>query len=168
MSSVGASLSVWALGSVLAWTGASSYAELGCAIPLNGGSQAYLGLAFNPLISYLFAWTAISVSANIHFPAIFPTSKKALKPGSIAVISLIFGEYLTRLYFHSTGAAVAADDLPAWSIKLTAAAAVVLTSLLTISNPNFSTRAAVGLTSIKVQGSARSDYFYSFGCRIDS
>lgn len=55
--SAGASLAVWVLSGVLAWTGArsassaktikvlltySSFAELGCAIPISGGAQAYL------------------------------------------------------------------------------------------------------------------------------
>lgn len=57
--SVGASLSVWLLSGLLAWTGASSYAELGAAMPVNGGAQAYLSYAYGPLISYLYAWTAI-------------------------------------------------------------------------------------------------------------
>jgi amino acid transporter len=57
---VGASLVVWMLSGVLAWTGASSFAELGSAIPLNGGAQAYLAYSYGPLVSYLFAWTAIS------------------------------------------------------------------------------------------------------------
>lgn len=76
--SVGASLSVWLISGILAWTGASSFAELGAAIPLNGGAQAYLAYAYHPLISYLFAWTAISV----------------LKPGSNAIIALIFGNVI--------------------------------------------------------------------------
>ncbi|KAI4150153.1 MAG: hypothetical protein L6R39_002327, partial [Caloplaca ligustica] len=37
--SPGASLVVWLVAGILAWTGASSYAELGGAIPLNGGAQ---------------------------------------------------------------------------------------------------------------------------------
>jgi amino acid transporter len=57
--SVGASLMVWLISGILAWTGASSFAELGSAIPQNGGAQAYLSYAYGPLISYLFAWTAI-------------------------------------------------------------------------------------------------------------
>lgn len=57
--SVGASLMVWLVSGVLAWTGASSFAELGSAIPQNGGAQAYLSYAYGPLVSYLFAWTAI-------------------------------------------------------------------------------------------------------------
>ena len=44
-------------------------------IPLNGGAQAYLAYAYNPLISYLYTWTAVTV----------------LKPGGNAIIALIFG-----------------------------------------------------------------------------
>ncbi|WFD31650.1 hypothetical protein MSPP1_002689 [Malassezia sp. CBS 17886] len=40
--SVGASMLVWIASAMLALTGASSYAELATAIPLNGGAQAYL------------------------------------------------------------------------------------------------------------------------------
>lgn len=57
--SAGASLLVWLTSGLLAWTGASSFAELGSAIPQNGGAQAYLAYAYGPLVSYLFAWTAI-------------------------------------------------------------------------------------------------------------
>ena len=72
--SVGASLTVWIAAGILAWTGASSFAELGASIPVNGGAQAYLAYAYGPLMSYLFTWTSV-----------------ALKPGANAVISLIFG-----------------------------------------------------------------------------
>jgi hypothetical protein len=67
---------VWLISGLLAWTGASSFAEvrdaacglielpsrhskLGSSIPVNGGAQAYLAYAYGPLTSYLFAWTAI-------------------------------------------------------------------------------------------------------------
>ncbi|KZS99222.1 L-methionine transporter [Sistotremastrum niveocremeum HHB9708] len=131
--SVGASLLVWLIGGLLAWTGASSFAELGCAIPLNGGAQAYLNHAYNPLIAYLFAWTAIT----------------ALKPGGNAVIALIFGEYITRLFYHATGSVVAADELPGWSIKLTAVAAVLFVTVLCMIAPGSGTRAAVVFTGVK-------------------
>ena len=58
--SIGASLTVWLSAGLLAWTGASSFAELGSSIPVNGGAQAYLQYSYGPLASYLFAWTAIS------------------------------------------------------------------------------------------------------------
>lgn len=78
--SPGASLLVWAIAGVLAWTGAASYAELGGAIPLNGGAQVYLSKIFGELAGFLFTWSAVMV----------------LKPGSAAIIAIIFGEYLVR------------------------------------------------------------------------
>ncbi|KAL1963154.1 hypothetical protein VTN77DRAFT_8587 [Rasamsonia byssochlamydoides] len=78
--SPGASLIVWAVAGLLAWTGAASYAELGGAIPLNGGAQMYLSKIFGELMGFLFAWCAVFV----------------LKPGSAAIIAIIFGEYVVR------------------------------------------------------------------------
>src|SRR5437762_2361289 len=68
--SPGASLIVWAIAGVLAWTGAASYAELGGAIPLNGGAQVYLSKIMGELSGFLFTWVAVLV----------------LKPGSAAII----------------------------------------------------------------------------------
>ena len=48
--SVGASLAVWAASGLLAWTGASSFAELGSSIPVNGGAQAYKRTAFRKFL----------------------------------------------------------------------------------------------------------------------
>ncbi|OJT15721.1 b(0,+)-type amino acid transporter 1 [Trametes pubescens] len=132
--SVGASLLVWFAAGVLGWTGASSFAELGSSIPVNGGAQAYLQYAYGPLVSYLFAWTAIS----------------ALKPGGNAVISLIFAEYLNRLFWHSTRAEVSPDDIPVWATKLTAVGAVVVVSIICVATPTLGTRAAVVFTTVKV------------------
>jgi hypothetical protein len=80
--SPGASLIVWVVAGVLAWTGAASYAELGGAIPLNGGPQIYLSKIFGEIMGFLFAWCAVFV----------------LKPGSAAIIAIIFGEYLVRAF----------------------------------------------------------------------
>ncbi|KAJ6120201.1 hypothetical protein N7523_004481 [Penicillium sp. IBT 18751x] len=80
--SPGAALIVWAVAGVLAWTGAASYAELGGAIPLNGGSQVYLAKIFGELMGFMFTWCAVLV----------------LKPGSAAIISIIFGEYIVRAF----------------------------------------------------------------------
>jgi amino acid transporter len=132
--SVGASLAVWLGSGLLAWTGASSFAELGSAIPLNGGAQAYLAYSYGPLTSYLFAWTAII----------------ALKPGGNAVISLIFAEYLNRLFWHSTRAEVSPDDIPQWAIKLTAVGAVAVVTILCVATRKLGTRTAVVFTTVKV------------------
>ena len=71
--SPGAALVVWVIAGVLAWTGAASYAELGGAIPLNGGAQVYLAKTFGELSGFLFTWVAMLV----------------LKPGSAAIIAII-------------------------------------------------------------------------------
>ncbi|CRG88763.1 Large neutral amino acids transporter small subunit 2 [Talaromyces islandicus] len=80
--SPGAALIVWAVAGLLAWTGAASYAELGGAIPLNGGPQVYLSKIFGEIVGFLFAWCAVFV----------------LKPGSAAIIAIIFGEYVVRAF----------------------------------------------------------------------
>ncbi|KAH7341045.1 amino acid/polyamine transporter I [Rhizoctonia solani] len=132
-SSVGASLVVWIVGGLLAWTGASSFAELGTMIPLNGGAQAYLAYAYSPLVSYLYTWTAVIV----------------LKPGSNAIILLIFGEYLNRIIFHATSPDAAPDVIPQFAIKLTAVLAVLIISILCVATPNLGSRTAVLFTAIK-------------------
>ncbi|KAK0534245.1 hypothetical protein OC835_002737 [Tilletia horrida] len=146
--SVGASFLVWIISGVLAWTGASSFAELGAAIPLNGGAQAYLNYSFGPLSAYLFAWTAIT----------------ALKPGSGAIIAIIFGEYLARIIFHvykplrsgESGASAGApheqglETVPDWATKLIASGLVVLLTLLNVVSAKLGTRLQVATVVVKL------------------
>ncbi|KAG8967142.1 hypothetical protein FRC03_010615 [Tulasnella sp. 419] len=129
--SVGASLIVWVVSGVLAWTGASSFAELGSMIPISGGPQAYLAYAYNPLVSFLYSWTAIT----------------ALKPGGGAIIALIFGEYVMRLFYSAD---VHPADIPQWQIKLAACASMLITFVLVVAHPKMGTKAAVFLTVLKV------------------
>lgn len=133
--SVGASLVVWLVSGLLAWTGAASFAELGSAIPVNGGAQAYLAYAYNPLVSYLFTWTSIA----------------ALRPGGSGVIALIFAEYINRLAWHATSPDASPDSIPQWAIKLTACLAIAMITVLTLATKNSGTRAALVFTSIKVR-----------------
>ncbi|KAK3896951.1 amino acid permease-domain-containing protein [Staphylotrichum tortipilum] len=104
--SPGAALIVWVVAGVLAWTGAASYAELGGAIPLNGGPQVYLSKIFGELAGFLFTWVAVLV----------------LKPGSAAIIAIIMGEYLVR-------AAIGAE---AETVNVWINRAVALAGLLTV------------------------------------
>ncbi|KAI1432827.1 amino acid transporter [Xylaria sp. CBS 124048] len=57
--SPGAALLVWLVGGVLAWTGASTMAELGTTIPGEGGVQPYLRYIFGDVFGFLAAWTWI-------------------------------------------------------------------------------------------------------------
>ena len=117
--SPGASLVVWAIAGVLAWTGAASFAELGGAIPLNGGAQIYLAKIFGDIAGFLFAWCAVLV----------------LKPGSAAIISIIFGEYVVR-------AAVGADaaDFSVWINKGVAVGGLAIVTLFNCISTRLGTR----------------------------
>ncbi|KAJ1547844.1 Large neutral amino acids transporter small subunit 1 [Nowakowskiella sp. JEL0078] len=89
--SVGMSLFVWVLAGFLALTGSLCYAELGSMIQTSGGEHAYLMKAFGSLPAFLFSWTGILVT----------------RPGSVAIITVTFSEYVVRLiYFdHPHGTA---------------------------------------------------------------
>ena len=135
--SVGAALCIWIGAGLLAWTGASSFAELGAAIPLNGGAQAYLRYAYGPLTSYLFSWTAIT----------------ALKPGSAAIIAIIFGEYTCRILYHTATSGpseASAESIPRIVVKLVAMLSVIGISLLNAASLKAGARSQVVLTVAKV------------------
>ncbi|KAL2268571.1 hypothetical protein VTJ83DRAFT_3417 [Remersonia thermophila] len=107
--SPGAALIIWVVAGVLAWTGAASYAELGGAIPLNGGSQVYLAKIFGELAGFLFAWVAVLV----------------LKPGGAAIIAIIMGEYLVRAAIGAE-----AETVNPWINKVVALVGLALVTFL--------------------------------------
>lgn len=117
--SPGAALIVWVVAGVLAWTGAASYAELGGAIPLNGGAQVYLSKIFGELAGFLFTWVAVLV----------------LKPGSAAIIAIIMGEYLVRA---AIGAEV--ETINPWVNKGVALAGLCLVTFLNCVSTRLGTR----------------------------
>ncbi|CAA9963570.1 hypothetical protein CFE70_007787 [Pyrenophora teres f. teres 0-1] len=119
--SPGASLLVWVVAGILAWTGAASYAELGGAIPLNGGAQVYLSKIFGEWAGFLFTWCAVMV----------------LKPGSAAIIAIIFGEYLVRAIIGAE-----AVDASTWLNKSVALVGLVLVTLLNCVSTKLGTRSA--------------------------
>ncbi|KAJ3115759.1 hypothetical protein HDU96_000092 [Phlyctochytrium bullatum] len=75
-----AALMVWFIGGLLCILGATCYAELGSALPSNGGEFLYLLKAFGSLPAFLFSWTNITVT----------------RPAAVAVIAVVFGEYAAR------------------------------------------------------------------------
>ena len=137
--SPGAALVVWAIAGLLAWTGAASYAELGGAIPLNGGAQVYLSKIFGEWAGFLFTWCAVTV----------------LKPGSAAIIAIIFGEYMVR-------AVIGADSVEAsaWINKGVAILGLLVVTALNCTSTKLGTRSAdffmffkfLGLLAITITG----------------
>ncbi|CCX13033.1 amino acid permease-domain-containing protein [Pyronema domesticum] len=132
--SPGVALIVWGVAGLLAWTGAASYAELGGAIPLNGGSGVYLRHCFGELAGFLFSWTAVIV----------------LKPGSTAIIAIISGEYLNRVLFGSFTADHNAKLPTAWANKLTAIILFSIVTMLNIISTRLTTRLSDGMMFMKV------------------
>ncbi|KAK3698994.1 hypothetical protein LTR37_016685 [Vermiconidia calcicola] len=137
--SPGAALLIWAIAGLLAWTGAASYAELGGAIPLNGGAQVYLSKIFGEWAGFLFTWCAVTV----------------LKPGSAAIIAIIFGEYVVR-------AVIGADstDVSPWINKGVAMLGLFFVTALNCTSTKLGTRSAdvfmffkfFGLLAITIAG----------------
>lgn len=72
--------------------------------------------------------------------------------GGNAVISLIFAEYINRIFWHGTSAEISPDEVPQWAIKLTAIGAVVVVTILCIATRKLGSRAAVVFTTVKVGG----------------
>ena len=135
----GAALIVWAIAGLLAWTGAASYAELGGAIPLNGGAQVYLSKIFGEWAGFLFTWCAVTV----------------LKPGSAAIIAIIFGEYMET-------ALTGANSMEAspWINKGIAIGGLAFVTLINCTSTKLGTRSSdffmffkfLGLLAITVTG----------------
>lgn len=136
--SPGAALVVWAIAGLLAWTGAASYAELGGAIPLNGGAQVYLSKIFGEWAGFLFTWCAVTV----------------LKPGSAAIIAIIFGEYMTRAIVPGN------DHVNFWIQKAVAVLGLAAVTMMNCISTKLGTRSAdffmffkfIGLMVITVTG----------------
>lgn len=123
--SPGAALLVWVLGGVLSWAGAASFAELGAAIPLNGGMQAYLAYVYGDTMAFLMAWIYIM----------------AAKPSSLAIHSIVIAESIGSL---------SPDPTAAWLLKLIAVLAVLVMVLVNSINTKITLRLSESFTGIKL------------------
>ncbi|KAK4104847.1 hypothetical protein N658DRAFT_191231 [Parathielavia hyrcaniae] len=126
--SPGAALIVWVVAGILAWTGAASYAELGGAIPLNGGPQVYLSKIFGEWAGFLFTWVAVLV----------------LKPGGAAIVAIIMGEYLVRAAIGAE-----AETVNVWINKSVALAGLALVTFMNCVSTRLGTRMNDGLMFFK-------------------
>ncbi|KAJ4337189.1 hypothetical protein N0V87_004862 [Didymella glomerata] len=124
--SPGAALLVWAVGGLLSWAGAASFAELGAALPLNGGMQEYLRYIFGDTFAWICAWVYIM----------------AVKPSSMAIQSIVIAE--------SIGSVSSSEPLPGWLLKLIAAVAFVSMVLLNSINTKFTLRLSESFTVFKI------------------
>lgn len=124
--SPGAALLVWVLGGLLSWAGAASFAELGAALPLNGGMQEYLRRVYGDTMAFLMAWIYIM----------------AVKPSSMAIQSIVIAE--------SIGSVSSSSSLTTWSVKAIAAIAFVSMVALNSINTKTTMRLSESFTIIKI------------------
>jgi L-type amino acid transporter 6 len=88
--SPGAGVLVWFVGGLLVWTGASSFIELGIAIPKNGGIQEYLTFCYGDFAGFLFSLMYLVIP----------------KPAANAMIATVFSEHVCNAFLPSHSASV--------------------------------------------------------------
>lgn len=71
-------LLAWLLGGVAALCGALSYAELGAALPKNGGEYQFLSRIYHPAVGFVSGWTSLIVGFT----------------APLAAFAMVFGTYL--------------------------------------------------------------------------
>jgi L-type amino acid transporter 9 len=124
--SPGAALLIWVLGGLLSWAGAASFAELGAAIPLNGGMQEYLRYVYGDTMAFLMAWIYIM----------------AAKPSAMAIQSIVIAESIATI--------VSSAGLTPWLLKLVAASTFVFMVLLNSINTRITLRLSESFTGLKI------------------
>jgi APA family basic amino acid/polyamine antiporter len=78
-------LLVWAIGGIVALTGALSFGELASRFPGTGGVYIYLREAYGDLVAYLYGWTILTVITS----------------GAIAALCIGFATYASFLFGYS-------------------------------------------------------------------
>jgi APA family basic amino acid/polyamine antiporter len=120
ISSGPALLMLWAIGGLVAWCGAVSYAELGTRLPRSGGEAHFLSEIFHPLLGFLSGW----VSLTVGFAA------------AVALSAMAVGHYL--------------EAWTSFPPVFTAAGSIVLLSLAHSFGTKESSRLQNGLTALKL------------------
>jgi L-type amino acid transporter 9 len=127
--SPGAALLVWVLGGLLSWAGAASFAELGAALPLNGGMQEYLRHVYGDTAAFLMAWIYIV----------------AAKPASMAIQSIVIAESIGSVLsigIHEPDSAAV--------LKIIAVTSFILMVLLNSINTRFTLQLSESFTIFKM------------------
>ncbi len=81
VSTPGLMLGAWAVGGLIALTGAFVYAELAQRRPEVGGQYAYIRDAFHPMVAFLYGWGLLLVTQT----------------GGMAAVAMTFADYLREL-----------------------------------------------------------------------
>ncbi|XP_067932268.1 Y+L amino acid transporter 2-like [Watersipora subatra] len=112
-----ASLIFWVIGGLSAAIGSMSYVELGTSIPSSGGDYTYIGIAFGPVLQFIFVWAFLMI--------VFPIAN--------AIIALIFANYILVPIFPDCSP-------PGNAVTLVAAFVIVLLSVINCVNVSWAAR----------------------------
>ncbi len=93
-------LLVWAIGGVIALTGALTFAELGSMFPQAGGVYVYLKEAYGDLFGFMYGWVylvvitsganaALSIACAYYLAFIFPLSQTGIKLAAIGALIVV-------------------------------------------------------------------------------
>lgn len=115
----------WLLGGIVSLIGALCYAELTTAFPSAGGDYHFLTRAFGKKLAFLFAWARMSV----------------IQTGSVALLSFIFGDYVSQIY-----------NLGEYSSVFYAALVVIVLTAINIVGLKSGTGTQKLLTTVEVAG----------------
>lgn len=116
-------LLLWVAGGVISLIGALCYAELTTTYPHTGGDYHYLTRAYGKPLSFLFAWSRVTV----------------IQTGSLALLSFVFGDYASHLL-----------RLGEYSPSIYAALVVVTLTGLNVMGVRVGTRTQNLLTAVEV------------------
>jgi amino acid transporter len=114
---------LWAAGGAISLVGALCYAELTSTYPHPGGDYHYLRRAYGERLSFLFAWSRVSV----------------IQTGSLALLAFVFGDYASQLI-----------RLGEYSPSIYAALVVVTLTGLNMKGVHHGTRTQNLLTAVEV------------------
>ncbi|HUS10114.1 MAG TPA: amino acid permease [Pyrinomonadaceae bacterium] len=116
-------LLLWVAGGAISLVGALCYAELTTTYPHTGGEYHYLTRAYGNSLSFLFAWSRITV----------------IQTGSVALLAFVFGDYASQLL-----------RLGHFSASIYAALLVILLTGLNMMGVQQGTRTQNLLTAVEV------------------
>ena len=81
-------LLLWALGGLIAVSGAMTYAELGAAFPRSGGEYNFLSEIYHPAVGFVAGWTSVTIGFA----------------GPSALAAMTFAAYATSIFDASSSA----------------------------------------------------------------
>lgn len=100
-------LMLWAIGGLIAVSGALTYAELGAAFPRSGGEYNFLSRIYHPAVGFVAGWTSVTIGfagpsalAAMTFSA-YATSILELAPSAWLERALAVGLVVTLTLVHA-------------------------------------------------------------------